>query len=137
MSVISRWRFRKLGAFPPPLWGGAREGVRAIALLFFLGAIANAQTFTPRDESPEEFPAGAGRDETFYACTACHNFKLVAAQGLTRAGWEDSLNLMVRRHNMPPLDEKDRTVVLGYLETAFPPRAPAGGRGWQNPFTKQ
>ena len=137
MSVISRWRFRKLGAFPPPLWGRAREGVRAIALLFFLGAIANAQTFTPRDESPEEFPAGAGRDETFYACTACHNFKLVAAQGLTRAGWEDSLNLMVRRHNMPPLDEKDRTVVLGYLETAFPPRAPAGGRGWQNPFTKQ
>jgi len=137
VSVISRWRFRKLGAFPPPLWGRAREGVRAIALLFFLGAIANAQTFTPRDESPEEFPAGAGRDETFYACTACHNFKLVAAQGLTRAGWEDSLNLMVRRHNMPPLDEKDRTVVLGYLETAFPPRAPAGGRGWQNPFTKQ
>ena len=137
MSVISRWRFRKLGAFPPPLWGRAREGVRAIALLFFLGAIANAQTFTPRDESPEEFPAGAGRDETFYACTACHNFKLVAAQGLTRAGWEDSLNLMVRRHNMPPLDEKDRTVVLGYLETAFPPRAPAGGRAWQNPFTKQ
>jgi len=137
VSVISRWRFRKLGAFPPPLWRRAREGVRAIALLFFLGAIANAQTFTPRDESPEEFPAGAGRDETFYACTACHNFKLVAAQGLTRAGWEDSLNLMVRRHNMPPLDEKDRTVVLGYLETAFPPRAPAGGRGWQNPFTKQ
>jgi len=137
VSVISRWRFRKLGAFPPPLWGRAREGVRAIALLFFLGAIANAQTFTPRDESPEEFPAGAGRDETFYACTACHNFKLVAAQGLTRAGWEDSLNLMVRRHNMPPLDEKDRTVVLGYLETAFPPRAPAGGRAWQNPFTKQ
>ena len=137
MSVISRWRFRKLGAFPPPLWGRAREGVRAIALLFFLGAIANAQTFTPRDESPEEFPAGAGRDETFYACTACHNFKLVAAQGLTRAGWEDSLNLMVRRHNMPPLDEKDRTVVLGYLEATFPPRAPAGRRGWQNPFSKQ
>ncbi|HWP14771.1 MAG TPA: hypothetical protein VNM46_04040 [Xanthobacteraceae bacterium] len=137
MSVISRWRFRKLGAFPPPLWGRAREGVRAIALLFFLGAIANAQTFTPRDESPEEFPAGAGRDETFYACTACHNFKLVAAQGLSRAGWDDSINLMIRRHNMPPLDEKDRTVVLGYLETAFPPRAPAGGRGWQNPFTKQ
>jgi len=137
VSVISRWRFRKLGAFPPPLWGRAREGVRAIALLFFLGAIANAQTFTPRDESPEEFPAGAGRDETFYACTACHNFKLVAAQGLTRAGWEDSLNLMVRRHNMPPLDDKDRATVLNYLAAAYPPRAPAANRGWQNPFSKQ
>jgi mono/diheme cytochrome c family protein len=97
-----------------------------------------AQTFTPGDENPEDFPAGAGRDETFYACTACHNFKLVAAQGLTRAGWEDSINLMVRRHNMPALDGKDREVVLNYLEATYPPRAPAGGgRGWQNPFSKQ
>jgi len=109
----------------------------AIAGLLFV-APAVAQTFTPRDESPEEFAAGPGRDETFYACTACHGFKLVAAQGLSRAGWEDSINLMIRRHNMPPLDDKDRAVVLGYLEAAYPPRTPAGrGGGWQNPFSKQ
>ena len=97
-----------------------------------------AQTaFTPRDENPEEFAAGAGRDETFYACTACHNFKLVAAQGLDRAGWDDSLNLMVRKHNMPPLDAKDRETVLNYLAAAYPPRAATGGRGWQNPFSKK
>jgi mono/diheme cytochrome c family protein len=94
-------------------------------------------TFAPRDESPEEFAAGAGRDETFYACTACHNFKLVAAQGLSRAGWEDSINLMIRRHNMPQLDAKDRDLVLNYLEAAYPPRAPAARGGWQNPFSKQ
>jgi mono/diheme cytochrome c family protein len=101
-----------------------------------LSAAAFAQTaFTPGGETPEDFPAGAGRDETFYACTACHNFKLVAAQGMSRAQWEDSLNLMVRRHNMPPLDEKERATVLGYLEATYPPRTP--GRGWQNPFSKQ
>src|SRR6266550_2017303 len=83
-------------------------------------------TFTPRAESPDEFAAGAGRDETFYACTACHNFKLVAQQGMTRAQWEDSINLMIRRHNMPPLDDKDRDLVLNYLEAAYPPRAPTG-----------
>ena len=100
-------------------------------------APAAAQTgFTPRDESPEEFVAGAGRDETFYACTACHGFKLVAQQGMTRAQWEDSINLMVRRHNMPALDAKDREVVLNYLEAAYPPRAPAGRGGWVNPFAK-
>ena len=70
------------------------------ALLWMTPAIAQT-AFTPRDESPEEFAAGAGRDETFYACTACHGFKLVAQQGLTRAQWEDSINLMIRRHNMP------------------------------------
>ena len=82
------------------------------------------------------FAAGAGRDETFYACTACHGFKLVAQQGMTRAQWDDSINLMVRRHNMPPLDDKDRDVVLNYLEAAYPPRAPTGRGGWQNPFAK-
>ncbi len=36
-------------------------------------ASASAQTgFTPRDESPEEFVAAPGREETFYACIACH-----------------------------------------------------------------
>ena len=107
----------------------------AIAGLLWIAPAIAQPAFTPGGEAPEDFPAGAGRDETFYACTACHNFKLVAAQGLSRAGWEDSLNLMVRRHNMPPLDEKDRATVLGYLEATYPPRAP--GRGWQNPFSKQ
>ena len=100
-------------------------------------ALSAQTTFAPRDESPEEFAAGAGRDETFYACTACHNFKLVAAQGLSRAGWEDSINLMIRRHSMPPLEPKDRAIVLNYLEAAYPPRAPAARGGWQNPFSKQ
>jgi len=105
------------------------------ALLWMAPAIAQT-AFTPRDESPEEFSPGPGRDETFYACTACHGFRLVAQQGMTRAQWEDSINLMTRRHNMPPLDGKDRETVLNYLEAAYPPRAPAGRGGWVNPFAK-
>ena len=104
----------------------ARLASLAIAGLLLTAPAIAQTTFTPRDESPEEFAAGTGRDETFYACTACHNFKLVAAQGLSRAGWEDSINLMIRRHNMPPLDGKDREVVLNYLEAAYPPHAPTG-----------
>ncbi len=114
-----------------------RYALAAIAGLIWIAPAIAQTTFTPRDESPEDFAAGAGRDETFYACTACHGFKLVAQQGLSRAGWDDSINLMIRRHNMPPLDDKDRAVVLGYLETAYPPRAPAARGGWQNPFSKQ
>jgi len=106
-----------------------------VVMLWIAPALAQS-TFTPHEESPEEFVAGPGRDETFYACTACHGFKLVAQQGLSRAGWEDSLNLMVRKHNMPPLDDKDRATVLGYLEVAYPPRPPSGRGNWQNPFAK-
>jgi hypothetical protein len=113
-----------------------RFSLAAIVVLSASAAFTQTQ-FTPGDETPEQFPAGAGRDDTFYACTACHNFKLVAAQGLSRAGWNDSIALMVTKHGMPALDEKDKKVVLDYLETAFPPRAPASRGGFQNPFLKQ
>ena len=104
-------------------------------LLWTAPAMAQS-TFTPADESPEDFAEGSGRDQTFYTCTACHGFKLVAQQGMTRAQWDDSINLMIRRHNMPALENKDRAAVLDYLEAAYPPRTPAGRGGWQNPFAK-
>ena len=110
-----------MAAFPPPAFRVARRW-------------RSRQTFTPREESPEEFPAGAGRDDTFYACTACHNFKLVAQQGFSRRQWEETLVLMTEKHGMPALDAKDRETVLNYLETTYPPSARAAPGGWQNPF---
>ncbi len=114
----------------------ARRAVRWAFLMLMAGTGgAFAQQFVPRDENPEDFPAGQGRDDTFYACTACHGFKLIAQQGMTRRQWEESIDVMVRRHNMPPLPVKEQTVVLDYLEKTYPPRAPAGRSGWQNPFS--
>jgi mono/diheme cytochrome c family protein len=96
---------------------------------------AVAQTaFTPGDETPEQFAEAPGREQAFYACTACHNFKLVAAQGMSRERWNDTIAFMIERHNMPPLDPPQRAQVLDYLAAAYPPRAPARGGGWQNPF---
>jgi hypothetical protein len=106
-----------------------------VALLTLAAGLAQAQKFTPRDESPEEFPAGPGREETFYSCTACHGFKLVAAQGMNRRQWEETLAVMTAKHGMPNLEGKDRELVLNYLETTYPPRSPAGG--WQSPFLKR
>ena len=106
-----------------------------LALLLLLPCLAGAQQgaegFTPRDESPEDYPAGAGRDDAFYSCTACHGFKLIAQQGMNRRQWDDSINLMSAKHNMPPLDAKTRETVLNYLEATYPPRTQ---RGFQNPF---
>jgi hypothetical protein len=95
-------------------------------------AVAQTQTFTPRDEAPEEFAAGPGREDTFYACTACHNFKLVAQQGMNRRQWDETITLMSEKHGMPKLEGKERETVLNYLETAYPQTASRGG--WQNPF---
>ena len=96
---------------------------------------AAPQTYTPGEETPEDFPAGAGREEAFYACVACHNFKLVAAQGLSRQRWDETLTFMTERHGMPPIEGDDRKLILDYLATTFPER-PAERRGWQNPFLR-
>jgi hypothetical protein len=93
--------------------------------------------FTPGAESPDDLPQAPGREETFYACTACHNFKLVAAQGMTRAQWDDSLTWMTTRHNMAEIQGADRDLILDYLEKHYPPRAPSRAGGWKNPFAPQ
>ncbi len=124
---------------------GRKNAAARLARRFFVYAIllsglalsaghAGAQSYTPRDESPEEYPAGAGRDTTFYTCTACHGFKLVAAQGQNRRQWDDTINWMAEKHGMPKLEGKDRETVLDYLEATFPPSAPASRGGFQNPF---
>ena len=107
------------------------------ATAFSLGAGAQAPApFRPSDEQPEDLPTGPGRDETFYACTACHNFKLVSAQGMSRAQWDETLSWMTKRHNMPDIQGDDRQLILSYLEKQYPPK-PARAGGWKNPFSPQ
>ena len=48
-----------------------------------------AQAFTPKDERIEDLPEGPGRDETFGLCTACHGYRLVSNQGMTRDKWDE------------------------------------------------
>jgi hypothetical protein len=110
-------------------------GLALTSVVLAFGATAQPQQFQPSDETPEQYPAGSGRDDTFYACTACHGFKIVAQQGMTRRQWEDSIQWMIDRHKMSPLSDKEQKVVLDYLEATFPPRGAAPGRGWQNPFS--
>jgi hypothetical protein len=112
--------------------------VLTILLILLAAAVpqaAAAQAVTPREESPADYPDGPGREQTFYTCTACHGFKLVAAQGQARGQWEDTLDFMTARHNMPKLEGNDRKIVLDYLEASFPPRRAPGG--FQNPFLKK
>ena len=105
-----------------------------LALALAAGPVAaQAPVFTPSDEKPEDYPGGPGRDDTLYACTPCHGFKVVAAQGQSRRQWDDTLDWMTEKHNMPKPRDDERKAMLDYLEAAFPPRAQ---RGWRNPFKK-
>ena len=86
----------------------------------------------PREEKVEDLPDGPGRDEAFGLCSACHAYKLVSNQGMSRERWDETLTWMTERHNMPPLEGADRELILDYLAKAHPPRQATGG--FKNPF---
>jgi hypothetical protein len=92
----------------------------------------NAPAFQPRDEEPEMYPEGPNREDTFYFCTACHSFQIVAQQRMSRNRWNEVLTWMTERHNMPDVQGEERDKILGYLSTAFPESTQQ--RGWKNPF---
>lgn len=86
----------------------------------------------PREENVEDLPAGPGREETFGLCAACHAYRIVSNQGLSRERWDETLTWMTERHNMPPLEGDERKLILDYLATAHPPKQSPGG--FKNPF---
>jgi len=110
-------------------------GTIALAAALVAALPAAAETFAPGEERMEDYPDAPGREQAFYACIACHGFKLVAQQGQSRQQWSDTLDWMTQKHKMPPIDGELRKIVLDYLATAFPPRTAPGG--WKNPFSGQ
>jgi hypothetical protein len=114
---------------------GLRHVLVVLALAVTVApALAQAPAFTPSQESPLDYPAGPGREQTFQSCTPCHGFKIVAQQGQSRRQWDETLDFMTERHKMPPLEATDRKLILDYLEASFPPRT--SPRGFQNPFQR-
>ena len=110
----------------------AFAAVLALGLLPTSDGAAQGKRVRPAEEAPEQYPEHPNREDAFYFCTACHSFKLVAAQSMSRDRWDESLTWMVKRHNMPDVQGEDRRKILDYLEKAFPERP--NPRGWQNPF---
>lgn len=86
------------------------------------------------NDTVDDLPDGKGREVTFYTCAACHGVALIKAQGMSRELWDQSFDLMLTRHRMPPVKPEERTEILDYLAEQFPPRRRQ--RGGDNPFLK-
>ena len=102
-----------------------------------LAAVVAAALLAPPafadDRGIEDFPEGKGREETANLCAACHSGRLVSQQGMSRAQWDETLDVMTARHNMPKIEGDERALILDYLAAAFPPKV---RRGTPNPFLK-
>lgn len=108
-----------------------RTGFVAAALCVAIAAPAAAF------ENPEDLPEGEGREDTFYACVACHDMQVVTRQGMSRPMWEDTITLMIERHGMFDLDPEEREIIVNYLTEHFPATQRPGRGGFVNPFAPQ
>ena len=112
-----------------------RKAFLAAALV--LGAAATpavAQSPAPARESPEQLPAGPGRDDAFYTCSACHAYRLVSAQAMSRERWDETITLMTAKHGMQKLAGEERKAILDYLAATHPPKKAKGAGGFEIPF---
>ncbi len=90
----------------------------ALALALACGAPAAAAETAGQAASAEEWdglPGGAGRDEVYGICGACHSLMIVKQQGLSRDAWEETLDWMVEEQGMPELDRDTLDLVIDYL----------------------
>jgi cytochrome c len=91
------------------------------------GALLLATLAIPAAEAQDDLgglPAGAGQEETYYACNACHSIRLVIQQRLPRQRWDHLLDVMVEKQGMAELPPADRTLILDYLATHLNPDVP-------------
>ncbi len=66
-------------------------------------------------------PSGAGREEVYSLCGACHSLMIVKQQGLSRDAWDETLVWMVEEQGMPELDPDSLGLVLDYLAAHYGP----------------
>jgi hypothetical protein len=92
-----------------------RALLAALCLALLSPALARAQ------EAPDALPEAPGREETFYACIACHGTAVIRRSRLTREGWDELMDWMTEKHGMPRLEGEERRVIVDYLARVFPP----------------
>ena len=76
---------------------------------------------SPRPTRPQVVPPqGPVRQVIFKNCTSCHGIDDYAYSALDRAGWDSLITAKHREMNVP-LPEKDRALLLDWLEVRFGP----------------
>jgi mono/diheme cytochrome c family protein len=76
---------------------------------------------SPRPTRPQVVPPqGPVRQVIFKNCTSCHGIDDYAYSALDRAGWDSRITAKHREMNVP-LPDKDRALLLDWLEVRFGP----------------
>ncbi len=94
-----------------------------LPVLVLLGAISLAPGGPARADEDElgGIPRAPGAEETYYLCSACHSFRLVAQQGLDYERWKEALDWMIEEQEMEALEPDERKLITNYLAKFYGP----------------
>jgi hypothetical protein len=100
-----------------PLWW------QRLPMLVLLGAISFApgRPALADDDELGGIPRAKGAEETYYLCSACHSFLLVAQQGLSRERWEETMVWMVEEQEMEKPESAQLRLIVDYLTKYYGP----------------
>ena len=90
-----------------------RQGLRRAALVLVI-VLGGGISAAAADEW-EGLPGGAGREEVYGICGACHSLMIVKQQGLSRDAWAETMEWMVEEQGMPELDRETLDLIIDYL----------------------
>ncbi len=90
-----------------------RQGLRRAALV--LGVALGGGIWAAAADEWDGLPEGAGREEVYGLCGACHSLMIVKQQGLSRDAWAETMEWMVEEQGMPELDRDTLDLVIDYL----------------------
>ncbi|MDM7255577.1 MAG: cytochrome C-552 [Paracoccus sp. (in: a-proteobacteria)] len=78
-----------------------------------------ARASTDAAQGNEEFgglPDGAGIEETYYQCVACHSTEIIKQQRISDQRWDDLWVWMVEEQGMFEPDDDTKHIILSYLK---------------------
>ena len=106
---------------PMAVLKGRAAGSNALDPMTALTATSEASAGAAGNEEFGGLPDGAGAEETFYQCTACHSTEIIKQQRVTDHRWDEVWTWMVDTQGMVEPDAETKTMILAYLKEHFSP----------------
>ena len=93
-----------------------------IGTLLIAGAVILSQTydFVVRREADALLPEGRGKTEFISRCSSCHHIDKVIYSQKQFDNWDSVILWMQKMQGMSPIPQKDRELIIKYLELNFP-----------------
>jgi len=96
------------------MWRNARSGLLA------LGLVATSSGTVQADETSIALTDGAGLENVKAACSMCHSLDYIQMNSvfLDQAGWEKTVNKMIKVMGAP-ISPEDASTIVGYLAANY------------------